>query len=250
MVLTCPTREQSTALPSNAMKTGVKLERLLCTFTGGERFPSELVLCNLADTARRNSHLGSSVVDQDIATFDALVRKLTIAANGAGSARVGGDEWLFLGTDGRAFVRAALDEYALTQPYRAGWSCRATKGGEERNVDEVVTTSLTRTARFVGAIAASRDELESLAGRLADRIWQAPVATFVLLDDLAPPRPPRWQCVAAYPARAYYCPFCTNADFEWTDGDNAVYSGDATCKTCGASLSFDDAGGREAACAG
>ena len=128
------------------MKTRVKLERLLYTLTGGEPFPSELVLCNLADTGRRNSHLGSSVVDQDIATFDALVRKLTIAANGERSARVGGDEWLFLGSDGRAFARAALDEYALTQPYRAGWCCRATKRADEKNVDEVGPLVKTLTA--------------------------------------------------------------------------------------------------------
>ena len=221
----------------------MKLEQLLRTFTSSERFPAELVLCNLADTKRRNCHLGSSVGDQDIATCDALVKKLTIAANGERSARVSGDEWLFLGADARAFARALLAEYAITQPYRVGWRCHATKNGEEKIVDEVLTTSLTRTARFVGAVVASRDDLESLAGRLAERIWQAPVATFAFLEDLAPPTPPRWQCVAAYPERAYYCPFCEGAGVEWTDGDGAVYSGDGICKTCSATLSFTDAGG-------
>ena len=219
----------------------MKLERLLSTFTGGERFPSALVLCNLADTKRRNSHLGFDVVDRDIATFDALVTKLTAA--GERSARVGGDAWLFLGADARAFARALLSDYALTQPYRAGWRCSATKNGEERLVTEVTTTSLTRTARLVGAVAPSRDELEPLATRLADLLWQAPVATFTLLEELAPPTTPRWECVAAYPARTYDCPFCAGTTFEWTDGDSAVYSGDAVCTTCRATLSFCDAGG-------
>jgi hypothetical protein len=219
----------------------VKLERLLCTFTGGERFPSELVLCNLADTKRRNSHLGFAVVDEDIATFDALVTKLT--ANDARSSRVSGDEWLFLGSGARAFAVALLSDYSLTQPYRAGWRCHATKGSEEKVVTDVVTTTLTRTARLVGTVVPSRDDLEPLATRLVDLVWQAPVATFTLLDDLAPPTTPRWECVAAYPARTYYCPFCTSTTFEWTDGDSAIYSGDAICTTCQAQLAFTDAGG-------
>jgi len=220
----------------------VKLERLLSTFTGAERFPSEVVLVNLADTKRRNSHLGSLEVDGDIATFDALVSELTNRGRGERSARVSGDEWLFLGADGRAFALAALAGYALTKPYCAGWSCRATKDGEQKTITELVTTSITRTARFVATAVPSRDALESLAARLADHIWQAPVATFVLLEDLPPPSPPRWECVATYPARAYYCPFCAGTAFEWTDGDGAVYSGDGVCTSCHAELSFKDAG--------
>lgn len=223
----------------------MKLERLLSTFTGGERFPSELVLCNLADTKRRNSHLGFDTVDRDIATFDAIVTNLPNRESGERSARVSGDEWLFLGADGRAFAQAILSEYSLTQPYRAGWRCRATKDGEEKLVVEVLTTSLTRTARIAGAAVSSREDLEPVAARLAERAWQAPVAAFTLLDDLVRPASPRWECVAEYPARTYYCPFCAATAFEWTDGDDAVYSGDAICKTCHATLSFHDAGGLE-----
>jgi hypothetical protein len=221
----------------------VQLARLLGTFTGAERFPCELVLCNLADTKRRTSHLGALAVDQNIALFDAIVSKLTIVGRGERSARVSGDQWLFLGSDGRSFARSALAEYALTQPYRAGWRCRATKAGEEKTVSEVVTTSIARTARFVLGAASSREDVDALAARLEDGIWQVEVATVVRLEDLAPPSRPRWECVASYPARGYYCPFCAGADFEWTDGDSAVYSGDADCKTCRATLAFTDAGG-------
>ncbi len=221
----------------------MKLERLSSTFTGAERFPCDVVLFNLADTKRRNSHLGFDVVSEDIATFDALVSRLTDRESGERSARVSGDEWLFLGASGRAFAQAILAEYSLTEPYRAGWRCRATKDGEEKTVLAVTTTSLTRTARVVGGVVSTRDELESVTARLADRVWQAPIATFTLLEDLVPPTTPRWECVAAYPTRKYYCPFCTGTAFEWTDGDGAVYSGDATCKTCNAELSFHDAGG-------
>lgn len=220
----------------------MKLERLLSTFTGAERFPSELVLCNLADTKRRNSHLGSLEVDGDIATFGALVSKLTNGDGGDRSARVSGDEWLFLGAKGRAFALAALADYELVQPYRSGWRCGAKKGGEEKSVLAVTTTSITRTARFVGAVAPSRDALEPLAARLADQIRQAPVATFTLLEELTAPPSPRWQCVAAYPSRAYYCPFCKCTTIDWTDGDSAVYSGDGVCRDCRAELSFTDAG--------
>jgi hypothetical protein len=118
------------------------------------------------------------------------------------------------------------------------------KDGEERLVVEVVTTSLTRTARLVGVDIPSRDELELLAERLEERAWQAPVAAFTRLDDLVPPAGPRWECVAQYPARTYDCPFCAGTAFEWTDGDSAIYSGDAICKTCHAQLSFEDAGER------
>jgi hypothetical protein len=221
----------------------VKLERLRSTFTGAERYPSELVLCNLADTKRRNSHLGSVEVDEDIATFDAIVSRLTDLARGDRSRRVGGDEWLFLGAGGRAFAEAALAEYARTQPYRAGWRCRATRSGEERDVLEVVTTSIVRTARIALAVVPSAADLQPLAARLADGIWQAPVGMLARLEDLVQPASPRWQCVADYPARAYYCPFCAGTAFEWTDGDTAVYAGDATCNGCSAVLAFTDAGG-------
>lgn len=217
---------------------------MLSTFTGAERFPSELVLCNLADTKRRNSHLGSLEVDEDIATFDALVSELTNFERGYRSARVGGDEWLFLGANGRAFAESALSAYAVTKPYRAGWRCHATKDAEEKSVLAVTTTSITRTARFVGTVASSRGrgDLESLAARLADQIWQAPVAAFTLLEELTAPPSPRWQCVATYPSRAYYCPFCKGTTIDWTDGDGAVYSGDGICTSCSANLSFTDAG--------
>ena len=227
------------------MEERVKLERLLHTFTGQERFPSELVLCNLADTKRRNSHLGSDVVDRDISAFDALVRKLTKSESGERWARVSGDEWLFFGADVQAFTQAALAEYALTQPYRAGWRCHATKDGEEKSAIEVVTTSLSRSARFVGAVVSSRGEVASVAAGLEAGVGHAPVATFVRLEDLSPPAPPRWCCIAEYPTRAYYCPFCEGTAFEWTDGDSSVYSGDGTCKTCHAEVSFSDAGGHE-----
>jgi hypothetical protein len=220
----------------------VKLERLRSTFTGIERFPSELVLCNLADTKRRNAHLGSLTVDADIARFDALVRELTNLEGGERCARVSGDEWLFLGADGRAFARAALEAYSLEQPYRAGWRCRATKDGEERSVVEVVTTTIARTVRLLGSVISSRGDLEPVATRLAEHVWQAQVATFTRLEEVAPPTSPRWACVADYPARALYCPFCAGLDLAWTDGDSAVYSGDATCKACHAELSFADAG--------
>jgi hypothetical protein len=154
---------------------------------------------------------------------------------------VGGDEWLFLGANGRGLAAAALAAYACTEPYRAGWRCRATKDGDEQEIVEVVTTSITRTARVALAVASSRDDLEPLAARLADGIWQAPVGAPARLDDLAPPTSARWQCVAHYPTRAYYCPFCNSADLAWTDGDGAVYSCDGTCNTCHAALSLTDA---------
>jgi hypothetical protein len=229
----------------------VRLDPLLRTFTGAERFPSALVLCNLADTKRRNAHLGSVAVDQDIATCDALVSSLTELAAGERCARVSGDEWLFLGADGAAFARALLEAYALEQPYRAGWRCRATKDGEERNVVAEVTTTITRTMRIVGAVVSSRADLEPVATELAELVWQVPVAIFTAPADLASPSSPpvpRWQCVPHYP-RPQACPFCAGAAFAWTDGDGGVYSGDGTCKTCHAEVSFRDAGGRDEASA-
>lgn len=220
----------------------MKVERLRSTFTGQERYPCELVLCNLADTKRRNSHLGSVAVDADIAAFDAIVGTLTILERGDRSRRVGGDEWLFLGADGRAFAGAALAAYARTDTYRAGWRCRATKDGDEKDVVEVVSTSITRTMRIAITTMPTLEDLEPLAARLADAIWRAPVGTPSRLEDLTTEPTSRWQCVAAYPARTYSCPFCTATAFEWLDGDDAVYSGDATCKTCHAALSFSDAG--------
>lgn len=219
----------------------MRLERLLATLTGDEPFPARLLLCNLADTKRRNAHLGHAAVDVDIARFDEALR----AAAGPRSrfARVGGDEWLVLGDDGPALVDAVCTRFGESRPYRAGWRCRATSGGVVREVSETVTTSIARTARFLSAAVRTREEIAPIASRLADAIAGAPVSTPCTLEGLAAPIRPRWCCVASYPEVALYCPFCRATGFEWVDGDSGVYSGDGRCAGCGAVVSFSDAGG-------
>lgn len=218
----------------------MRLERLLATLTGDEPFPTRLLACNLADTKRRNAHLGHAVVDEDIARFDALLGEA--ARPGSRLARVGGDAWLVLGDEGPALVDAICTRYAETRPYRAGWRCRARSAGEDREASEVVTTSIARAARFVSAPVRSREEIGAVAERLAEAIGGAPVGELCALEGLAAPAP-RWCCVARYPEVAFYCPFCRGSRFEWTDGDSGVYSGDGRCAACGAEVAFTDAGG-------
>jgi hypothetical protein len=138
------------------------LERLLNTGRDAMRFPSQLVHFNLADSKRRNGHLGWKVVDADIATFAEIGRNLSQLDESACWARATGDAWLFLGADGSTFATAVFSAYAETRPYRAGWSCRAIKGDERKLISEVVTTTVTRSARCVGAVVPQRSDLESI----------------------------------------------------------------------------------------
>lgn len=64
--------------------------KALAELVGDEaRFPATLLHVNLADTKRRNAHLGHGRVDGDIRAFDAVLRAATTRAWCVAAATVG-----------------------------------------------------------------------------------------------------------------------------------------------------------------
>lgn len=211
---------------------------LLAALRGDEAFPSTLSLVNLADTKRRNAHLGAVAVDGDIADFERALAA-GIGAD-ARAARVAGDAWLVLGPARLEVVRAA---YARREPYDAGWRVVATRGGAVREARGIARTTIARDLRALAAPVPSAAAIEVVAARLDEALWRVPVGEtgwdLVRADAHAPGA--RWSCVAEYPS-SYTCPSCGGAAFAWIDGDGAVYSGSGRCLGCGASLEVSDAG--------
>ncbi len=72
--------------------------------------------------------------------------------------------------------------------------------------------------------------------------WGITPGQYFALSDSVSRDAEKWVCVREYPPASYYCPFCSNGEFEWIDGDTSVYSGDGNCTNCGAEVSFQDAG--------
>ncbi len=217
----------------------MKAKALLAKLRGDERFPSLLALVNLADTKRRNAHLGAVAVDRDITDFE---RALWGAARATDCfAQVGGDAWVVLGAPRLDAIRAA---YARVDAYEAGWRLVAERGGEIREARGAARTTIARDLRALTARVDAASEIPDVVARLDLALFKVPVGE--LGWDLAraernAPEGPRWSCVAEYPA-SHECPMCAGAAFAWDDGDGAVYSGDGRCLGCGAAVRLEDAG--------
>jgi GGDEF domain-containing protein len=198
------------------MKPSLLLDRL----SGNERFPAFLLLANLADTKRRNSHLGIPVVDEDIRLFDELAgANLSSEERGA---RVGGDQWLLLAADPGNLVEPIVSRYTSETPYRAGWRGVATRRGERREHDELISTTMTRAARFLTVKIATPLDVVSQAEQLDAQIGHYGVNRCYFLGEPQGRAATRWCCVGEYPESPGFCPFCRGASFNWIDGDSNV----------------------------
>jgi hypothetical protein len=197
--------------------------------------PGFLFSFDIADFKRRNIHLGYQRGDADIKEFDAALRAL--ASDSGISARVKGDGWLFLARDNAtARVQAFLERFSRTDPITTGWRIDAKRNGESKSNSSVVESTVTRAVRCLCSEVKNDDDVEAALKGFASRPHSLPVNQVVMLKDI--PNTPRkpWACVSAYPKTGPDCPFCHGRDFEWEDGDSAVYSGSGTCKSCGAEI--------------
>lgn len=125
----------------------------------------------------------------------------------------------------------------------AGWRATATLGEHSRTLQRTVDGSIARSARFVYTTAVQADVVATLAARLADSVWRAPVGAPLTLEqaETRPAESPRWSCVARYPTASFVCAWCESAQLLWLDGDGSVYGAEASCAACGARTRFEDA---------
>jgi GGDEF domain-containing protein len=197
--------------------------------------PGLLVLFDMADSKRRNGHLGHQVVDGDIEELDQRVGT-SVAPLGLAK-RVRGDKWLVLyKTDSLEPVAELLRAYRKEQKFLVGWTCSGEKNGESKMVERTASSTIVRSLRCVYCFVAVSDDSAALIEKLLQHGHRAPPDIPCALSDAANMERTGWSCVSSYPAEMPFCPFCEKTEFEWIDGDGNVYSGSGTCKFCGASI--------------
>ncbi len=219
----------------------MRQEHRLSTFDqeAARCLPGFLYCFNIADLKRRNSHLGHLVGDRDIEKLDRLLKEL--ASDTAIVERTDGQRWFMLARrNENSRVQAILDRYKRTDRFSAGWQVEATRGGTEKNGRQTVPTEISRAVRCLYAEVKSPAELTAAMTTIKDNDYSLPVNRPLLLSTLPTLARKSWRCVAAYPEQEPACPFCQGRDFEWEGGDGSYYSGDGTCRACGAEISIRD----------
>jgi GGDEF domain-containing protein len=216
-------------------------ERRIVTFeqAAARCLPGLLYCFNIADLKRRNSHLGHLVGDKDIEELDRLLKEL--ASDTAIVERIDGQRWLMVSQrNENNRVQAILDRYKRTDRFSAGWQVEATRGGTEKVGRQTVPSEISRAVRCLYAEVKSPAELTAAITTIKDNDYNLPVNRPLLLSTLPKLARKSWHCVAAYPVQEPACPFCQERDFVWEGGDGSYYSGDGTCRTCGAEISIRD----------
>ena len=201
--------------------------------------PGFLYCFNIADLKRRNGHLGHLAGDQDIEELERLLKEL--ACNTAIVERADGERWFMLSRrNENNRVQAILDRYQRTDRFSAGWEVEATRGGTEKIGRQIIPSEIRRAVRCLYAEVTSPAEPTAAMTAVKDNDYSLPVNRPLFLGTLPTLALKRWQCVAAYPVQEPDCPFCRGRDFEWEGGDGSYYSGDGTCRACGADISIRD----------
>lgn len=213
--------------------------------------PGVLAFFDLADTKRRNCHLGYMTIDEDIAEFDRL---LCASVGSAGVARrVGGDLWLAIYPQDSELalgqglnqglsqflsqvLSQLLDDYHQERAISIGWRCRGYRDGVVEVVEETIDTTITRSARCAYFFATRLVEMNEAIDKLLQKRQTFPPGRPIPITEIGSHEQISWRCVSAYPDQDPYCPFCKGRDFEWEDGDGNVYSGSGTCKQCRAGI--------------
>jgi GGDEF domain-containing protein len=216
-------------------------ERRLSTFdqAAARCLPGFLYCFNIADLKRRNGHLGHLVGDRDIEELDRLLKEL--ASDTAIVERTDGQRWFLLSRrNENDRVQAVLDRYQRTDRFSAGWKVEATRGGTEKIGRQIVSTEIRRAVRCLYAEVKSPAELTAAITTIKDNDYSLPVNQALFLRTLPRLARKSWHCVAVYPEQEPDCPFCRGRDFKWEGGDGSYYSGDGTCRACGAEISIRD----------
>jgi GGDEF domain-containing protein len=195
--------------------------------------PGLLTLFNLADAKRRNCHLGHHVVDDDIEEFNRLVQS-SVGASGF-ARRVSGAAWLAIyKTQSLQSLSALLSAYHKQQDIQVGWRSTGERDGAARTVQRTVAATIVRALRCLYTTVTTSQEANGSIDELFEQYHSLPPNTPIQLSDVVNIKRNKWSCVDRYPSEMPFCPFCEGRDFEWDDGDGAIFSGSGTCRACGA----------------
>jgi hypothetical protein len=197
--------------------------------------PCYLAAFNLANTKRRNLHLGWRRVDEDISIFDALLHD-TFKLEETIVKRVGGNEWVvFLHEKELPLLDKVILAYSEEIAHRAGWKCRGrSPSGEVRTIEKTSKVILVRAVRCGLFRIRGIQELTVLADQDLWPSQAVPPNKITLLDPGAKITRQPWTCVKGAIPADEYCPFCNGTAFKNDDGDDGGYS--ALCTSCSAEL--------------
>lgn len=155
--------------------------------------------------------------------------------------RVGADRWFMLSrSNANDRVQALLDRYQRAEPFVSGWRISASRGGQERIAELPLSTVIRRAVRCLFTEVGSQTGLATAINALESNNWGLPINRLHPLSNISALPRARWLCVDQYPEQNPACPFCGGQQFKWIDGDDCVYSGDGSCKGCGAEISIHD----------
>lgn len=210
---------------------------LLPESTGGV-----IAIFNIADFKRRNSFLGHEHGDKDIAEFDAILSN-NILLNEIGM-RVGGDIWaVFLSKDPLTVITEIIGKYYQTIPVLAGWQCLAiSTSGKELESKSIKPTRLERALRCVYLTINSKNDAIGYLDSLYNVSHLSQVnkpLNFAEVNEQDLNLREEWQCLQ-HDVEKYSCPFCQSSEFNINEGGWGVFSGDGSCKICGAKVSFKE----------
>ena len=199
--------------------------------------PGYMALFDIADFKRRNSHLGHTLGDQDIAAFEELVQEMLVG--GGAWRRVGGGKWCaIVATSHLSVLSDIVRAYAQETPHRAGWGCWAHgPDGAKRHDGEHSRVVVHRALRCGYLTLDDACHLRPRLETLDATVWQLPVNTTCAVEGQAWPVPSaRWTCVDGPVPCDLYCPFCRGTEFTWTGGADDCAEG--RCLRCGADVNF------------
>lgn len=202
--------------------------------------PGLLVLFDLADTKRRNCHLGHNVVANDIEEFDRLAHT-SVGSSGL-VRRVDGNAWLALyklEPQSLQSLNALLSAYHKEQEMQVGWRSTGEKDSVQKVVERTVPTTIIRAARCLYSAVTDPQEINGLIDELFEQCGGFAPTIPMQLSDIINGERTGWNCVTCYPAEMPFCPFCEQHEFDWDDGDGTIYSGSGVCKNCGAHIRID-----------
>ncbi len=195
--------------------------------------PGLVVLFDLADTKRRNCHLGHNVVDKDIDEFDRLIQS-SVGASGLAK-RVRGASWLAMyRLESLQSINELLGSFHRKQEMNVGWRSTGERNGATKVTEKIVPATIIRATRCLYSAVITPKSLNGLIDKLFEECYGFSPDMPIELGNVVNVERNFWSCVTSYPPETPFCPFCQRSDFEWEDGDASVYSGSGTCKNCSA----------------
>lgn len=196
--------------------------------------PGYLALFNMAESKRRNLHLGFLTVNEDIAALGTLLGSHLGSLDAYG--HWGGDRWWAFAPRAHLGAFAAVAAaFSQSMPITAGWECRAiAPDGTERTSRERREVLLHRGVRCGYVAIQQMDDLEPSLEALQAVSLRLAVGQATAIADLENLHPAAWHSISEAIPVNWYCPFCSSGQLVATGGTDNTAEGQ--CGGCGAEL--------------